>query len=151
MFTTDTSDENKVFINPIQEFPGRLVVYSVNRCEDQVIGFEFVSKQYESNPRCCGSAIVNLCVPVEVPNPIELHNAEFWATDDPCYKDWVTKKTEEPGIEIQRDNEEKVTGILVRFSKHDTCCYPLQMAFKLYGFDESECKYFLTSGLLIFR
>lgn len=151
MFTNDTSDQNKRIINAVQESPGRLAVYSINRCEDQVIGFEFVSKIYESNPRCCGSAIVNLCVPIEVINPIELDSAEFWATDDPCYKDWIIKKVEEPHIEIQRNLENNVTGILIRFSKNDTCCYPSSMAFRLYSFDESGCKYLLSSGLLVFR
>lgn len=153
MFTNDTSDENKPLINPVQYSPGRLSLYSINRCEDQVIGFEFITKQYQSNPRCCGSAIVNLCVPIEVIQPIELQRAEFWATDDPCYKDWIVKKIAEPYIEIQRNNDDLVTGILVRFS-NETCCYPLQMAYKLYAFqtvDNIECKYLLSSGLLLFR
>ena len=151
MFTNDTSDNNKVFINPVQESPGRLAIYSINRCEDQVIGFEFISKRYENNPRCFGSAIVNLCVPVEVVTPIQLDRAEFWATDDTCYKDWLVKQTTEPSIEVQRDSNDAVTGVLVRFSQHDTCCYPLSMAFRLYAFDTSNCKYLLSSGLLIFR
>lgn len=151
MFTNDNSDEGKRTINAIQESPGRLSVYSVNRCEDQVIGFEFVSRQYQVTPRCCGSAIVNLCVPIEVLSPIELEGAEFLATDDPCYKSWIVKKNEEPNVELQRDDDDNVTGILVRFSRDDTCCYPSQMAFRLYGSDTTECKFLLSSGLLIFR
>lgn len=151
MFVNDTSDENKILVNPIQESPNRLSVYSINRCEDQVIGFEFVTRQYQNNPTCFGSAIINLCVPIEVLSPLDIYNVEFWATDDPCYKDWTIKKTEEPFIEIQRDNDEQVTGILVRFSDDESCCYPISMAYKLYAFDETGCKYLLSSGLLIFR
>ncbi len=56
-----------------------------------------------------------------------------------------------PQIEIQRDVNQGVTGILVRFSQLETCCYPLNMAYKLYAIDESGCKYTITKGLLIFR
>lgn len=151
MFTSDNSDENKLLVNPIQESPGRLAIYSINRCEDQVIGFEFTTKQYQTNPTCCGSAIVNLCIPIQVITPIELASAEFWATDDPCYKDWIIKKTNNPFIEIQRDNDDKVTGILVRFSQTESCCYPVNIAYRLYAFSEEDCKYLLSSGLLVFR
>ncbi len=119
MFTNDNNDKNKRIINPIQESPGRLAVYAINRCEDQVIGFEFVSRQYQSDPKCCGSVIVNLCVPIELLDPIQLEKAEFWATDDACYKNWVVKKVSEPHLEIQRDVDGDVTGILVRFSNEE--------------------------------
>lgn len=151
MFTNDTSDTNRRIVNAIQESPGRLSIYSINRCEDQVIGFEFVSRQYESSPHCCGSTIVNLCVPIEVLSPIQFNTAEFLAGDDGCYKEWIISKTEEPDVEIQRDTDNKVTGVLVRFSRHDTCCYPINMAFKLRGIDVNGCNILLSSGLLIFR
>jgi hypothetical protein len=151
MFTSNTSDENKIITNPIQESPGRLAVYAINRCEDQVIGFEFVSKNYQNNPQCCGSAIVNLCIPVELITPIQLDRAEFWATDDPYYKEWILKYEIEPYIEVQRDFNNNVTGILVRFSQTDTCCYPINMAYRLYAFALDGSKYLLSSGLLFFR
>lgn len=151
MFTNDTSDENKLIVNPIQNSPNRLAVYAINRCEDQVIGFEFVTRKYQSNPTCFGSAIVNLCIPVEILSPIELENAEFWATNDTCYKDWIIQKKLPSEIEVQRDIDDKVTGILVRFSNEESCCYPLNMAFRLYGFDNNNCKFLISTGLLIFR
>lgn len=149
MFTT--TNQEKKLVNAVQESPGRLLTCLVNRCEDQVIGFEFVVKEYQSNPRCCGNAIVNLCVPIDFINPIQLARAEFWATDDPCYKDWTVKKTKLPSIELQRNTALAVTGILVRFSDEESCCYPLNMAFILYGIDANDCKYRLSNGLLIFR
>lgn len=146
------SSDNGVTANSIQETPKRLAVYGINRCEDQVIGFEFVSKQYTQDPPvCCSNNLIHLCVPVEVVTPIVLETAEFWATSDPCYKDWEVKKTEEPSIEVQRDTDDNATGILVRFSRYESCCYPIQMAFRLYALDSQGCKYTLSYGLLIFR
>lgn len=155
MFTQPIKNENKVFVNPVQESPNRISIYGINKCEDQVIGFEFVSNQYVDDPRCCGNIMAHLCIPIEIVTPIQLDSVEFWATDDPCYKEWVIQKNQEPDVEIQRIDAEDsadVTGIVVRFSQYDTCCYPPQMAFRLYGFDTATgCKYILSAGLLMFR
>lgn len=150
-FTNNNSDNGKKFVNAIQESPLRLDVCSVNRCEDQVIGFEFVAKGYQVNPQCCGNAIVNMCVPIEVLDPIPYDSIEFWATEDTCYKDWTIIKKNSPEIEIQRNSDDKVTGVLVRFSKTESCCYPLNMAYKLFAFDETGCKHSIATGLLVFK
>lgn len=144
------SNEPGVFANSIQENPARVSIYGINRCEDQVIGFEFISKQYNNNPEC-RNQILQLCIPIEVKAPIVLDTAEFWATSDPCYKDWEIKKTEEPSIEVQRDSDDNATGVLVRFSRFESCCYPIQMAFRLYALDDQGCKYRIAHGTLIFR
>lgn len=153
MFTkeTGTLSDSGVYTNSVQENPSRVSIYGINRCEDQVIGFEFISRQYINNPTCCGTNIPHLCIPIEIVTPIVLETVEFWATDDPCYKDWTVKKIEEPSVEIQRDSEDNATGILVRFFKNESCCYPPQMAFKLLSIDSTGCKYTLSHGLLIFR
>lgn len=151
MFTPDKKKEGKVFVNPVQESPQRLSIYAINKCEDQVIGFEFISNQYTNDPTCTNNILINLCVPIEVVTPIEIESAEFWVTDDPCFKDWLVKKIAEPDIEIQRDTNSNAIGIVVRFSQYETCCYPSQAAFRLYGFDDNGCKYTLSSGLIIFR
>lgn len=151
MFTQDIENENKIFINPVQESPTRISIYGINRCEDQVIGFEFITKQYVDNPTCIGGINHFLCIPVNVTAPITLEEVQFWATDDPCYKDWTVKKDKEPDVEIQRDGDSNATGVVVRFSQYETCCYPPQLAFRLYAFDSTGCKYLLSSGLLIFR
>lgn len=151
MFTQDIEDENKVIVNPVQESPSRSSIYAINRCEDQVIGFEFISKKYIDNPICCSSISHHLCIPIDVVTPIPLDTVEFWATDDPCYKDWIIKKNTEPDVEVQRDGDNNVTGIIVRFSQYESCCYPLQLAFRLYALDSEGCKYSLSSGLLLIR
>lgn len=151
MFTPDKNKEGKVFVNPIQESPQRVSIYAINKCEDQVIGFEFISSQYTDAPVCHNNILINLCVPIDIVTPITIDRAEFWATDDPCFNEWVVKKTLLPDVEIERNVELNATGILVRFSQYETCCYPTQLAFRLYGFDDTGCKYTLSSGLIIFR
>lgn len=146
------TESSKDYVNPIQTSPLRASIYSINRCQDEVIGFEFVKQQYiPRSIRFCNNVAVSLCSPVETVNPIILENAEFWATDDPCYQKWIVKKIELPDIEIQRDVDDKVIGILVRFFNYESCCYPVQMAFRLQGIDSSGCKFILASGLLIFK
>lgn len=151
MFTNNFDNENKLLINPVQETPPRSQLYALNKCEDQVIGFEFISREYESNPNCFNGISIHLCVPVEVVKPISVDSVEFTATNDPCYKDLIVQKTELPEIEILRDIDSNCTGILVRFSQYESCCYPNQMAFKLYLKDDTGCKYTISSGLLFFR
>lgn len=145
------SSDNGVVANSVQENPSRLSLYGINRCEDQVIGFEFVTKQYTKEPDCCSNNLIHLCAPIEVVTPIVLEKAEFWATSDTCYQDWEIKKTEEPSIEVQRDTNGDATGVLVRFSRYESCCYSIQMAFRLYALDSQGCKYRLAYGSLIFR
>jgi hypothetical protein len=147
-----TSEQSGTYINPIQTKPERINIYGINRCEDQVIGFEFVAKQYIDQPiKCCNSAFPHLCTPIEISSPIVLENVEFWATEDSCYQDWTVKKVTAPFIEVQRDSNNNATGILVRFSKNESCCYPVQMAFRLLNFDSTGCKYSIATGLLVFR
>lgn len=151
MLTSNKSDENLSYINPIQTKPIRNSIYLMNRCEDQVIGFEFVSKKYNQQTSCCSSLITHLCAPIEIISPIDIVSAEFQATDDECYKEWIVKKTTVPSIELQLNQDNKVIGVLVRFFSNETCCYPFQMAFKLFGIDNQGCKYSLSSGLLVFK
>jgi len=141
-----------MFVNPVQEKPIRSYIYGVNKCEDQTIGFQFVKEllQQKEN-RCCNNIAVNVCIPVEVIDPIEIDSAEFIATNDPCYLINIIDKTESPDIELQYDDDDKVIGILVRFYKYESCCYPPQMAFKLYAIDETGCKFSLSTGLLLFK
>lgn len=148
---TNISENSGVFVNTVQEFPQRSSIYSINKCEDQVIGFEFVEKQLNSQTQCCSNSLVHLCAPIIVSSNIPLENVEFYATDDPCFKDWVVIKKDTPSVEIQRDVNNNATGILVRFFNHETCCYPTQMGFKLYGIDVNDCKYSIARGLLIFK
>lgn len=150
MLTNIKENENKVFVNPIQETPQRTSIYSISRCENQVIGFEFIKLKSENNTNCLNNVLINLCVPIEVLSPIEIESAEFRATDDPCFKEWVTIKDKEPELEIQRDSSNLVTGILVRFGS-ETCCYSTQMAYKLIGKDKNNSIFSLSQGLLIFK
>lgn len=142
--------EDTIFVNSVQETPKRVAVYAVNRCEDQVIGFEFVTKSYNKSS-CCPNELIHLCVPIELVSSIPLEKAYFLATDDPCYKSWIVNKEIDPHISIQRNTSGEATGILVRFFANETCCYPHQMAFRLYGLDQNDCKFSLASGLLIFK
>lgn len=154
MFTEKNKNQNEesvVFVNPIQEYPIRSSVYAINKCEDQVIGFEFVTKSKTAKGKCFNGVPINVCVPVEVSSQVELSEVEFLATDDPCYQNWKITKTEKPSIEVQYDlNGEYAVGVLVRFFKEDTCCYPSQMAFRLNAID-NKCKYSISRGLLVFR
>ena len=149
--SSETLQESSTFVNPIQEIPIRHSIYSINKCEDQVIGFEFVAhKLSPEKTYLCNNIAVSLCVPLENVKPFDLDTAEFWATDDPCYNSWLVKKITTPEVDIQRDVDNKVIGILVRFSKNESCCYPLNMAFRLYGIID-DCKFSLSQGLLIFK
>lgn len=151
MFTPNTENSGIVYVSPVQEAPLRLNIYSIDRCMDQTIGFEFLTNEYPSNPKCFGKVLVNLCVPVPIVSEIVLTSAEFVATDDPCFKDFIVDINTFPEIELIRNPTGNVTGILVRFYRQDTCCYPTQMAFQLWGYDANGCKSILARGLLSFR
>lgn len=148
--TTLEQDQIDVFVNPIQESPQRVSIYSISKCEDQVIGFEFVSIGKSPTFKCFGKTLVNFCDSIEIPTPISLKSIIFKATSDPCYIDWEIEKTTDPDIEVQYSNT-KISGVMVRFFKNETCCFPSQMAFKLIGTDINCSTFSLASGLLVFK
>lgn len=146
-----TSDDT-IILNPAQERPKRLSIYAINRCENQVIGFEFTKKeQVPTSTNFCNNVVVNSCVIVESPVSLGSESFEFLATDDPCFDNWLINKTESPHIEIQKNDDDLVVGVLVNFFKDETKCLPNQIAFRLYINDENNCRYRLSSGLLLIR
>lgn len=152
MFThEDIQNENKIIVNPVQEYPQRVSVYSLYKCEDQVIGFEFLKRE-ESGTKCFNNILVNLCVPIEMIYPLEnIESVEFIATDDPCYTDCLVIKTTTPDIEIERDIDNNILGILVKFFREETCCFPTQLSFKLLAVHENGSKFSIARGLLVFK
>lgn len=151
MFTPNTENDGVIHVNPVQISPHRLSIYGIDRCQDQVIGFEFVTNEYSSDPKCFGNILINLCVPVEVLSELVIDSAEFVATDDPCFKEFIIDIKESPQITLQRNIDNNVTGVIVHFYKQDTCCYPNQMAFQLWGTTEEGCRSIIARGLLYFR
>lgn len=141
-----------VTTSSIQFSPLRNQIYAIDRCADSVIGFEFVQKSLVVRQNnLCNNVLVNLCVPVNSVSPMDIKSARFIATEDTCFKDYKIDQSTAPFVEIQRDSANLATGILIRFFKPDTCCYPLQMAFRLLIIDQNDCEIIISKGILYLR
>lgn len=136
------------FSNPVQFQPVNTSLYAIDRCTDTAIGFEFYQQQVQPTQfRYCNKILVTECVPVAIPQSMNLSKVEFYATEDPCYRLWDVYKSSENtnDIELQYNENENVIGVIVRFFSTETEDLPIRMAYRLYGY-EDDCKILLAQG-----
>lgn len=132
-------------------------VIKILGCMDSVVGFEIKTLEPTiTKRRYCNKVLVHECVPVPELEPLALDRVEFLATNDPCYrffnlfKSSDTIGTVEPTITLQynEDEEPLVIGILVNFTKEETCCLPLRMSYRINGYDPDGMRVNLGQGNL---
>lgn len=133
-----------------------LIPYSavkIDGCSEARLGFDFLSEQPStSRRRYCNKVLVHECVTVPEVEPLALERVEFLATDDPCYtffnlfKSSNTVGDTEPTIELQLDEDDLVIGVLINFTREETCCLPLRMSYRLNAYDEDGTKMTLSQG-----
>ena len=128
----------------------------VNGCSNSTVGFQFLDNQPQTGRRrYCNKVLVHECVVVPEDNPMDLSKVEFIATSDPCYRFFEIFKSsvevagEDPTVTLQLNDDDLVEGVLVEFTPEETCCLPLRMAYRLYGFDAvSGDRFLLSNGSL---
>lgn len=134
-----------------------IVPYStvkIDGCSEAKLGFDFLSEQPSiGKRRYCNKVLVHECISVPEISPLELDRVEFLATDDPCYKFFNVYKSSdqieeiEPAIELQID-EYDVIGVIITFSAEEIEALPLQMSYRLYGYDPLDNRMILAQGNL---
>lgn len=127
----------------------------VQGCADATVGFQFLENQPAvAERRYCNKVLVHECIDVPEIDPVALVKAEFMATDDSCYRLFnIFKSSEEveevlPTIDIQLNDDDLAVGLLVNFKKTETCCLPLRMSYRLYGYLDSDNRILLSNGNL---
>lgn len=128
----------------------------VNGCSNNTVGFEFlVNQQQTGKRRYCNKVLVHECVTVPEDSPLDLSKVEFLATSDPCYRTFELFKSSEtvagvePTVTLQLNVDDLVEGVLVEFLGTETCCQPLRLAYRLYGYvTDSEERVLLSNGSL---
>jgi hypothetical protein len=135
---------------------GQDVQYSIVKiqgCTDLTLGFDILNQEPRvSKRRYCNKVLVHECVTVPVSDPLPLVKAELMATDDPCYSLFNIFKSSEivdevpASITLQLDDADLVIGLIVDFVKTDTCCLPLRMAYRLYGYYADGTRILLSNG-----
>ncbi len=130
-------------VNDDQSLPYGVV--KVQGCADVTVGFNILNEEPQvSKRRYCNKVLVHECVSIPVPDPIDLVKAEFMATDDPCYSVFNVFKSSvliddiQPTVTLQLNGDNLVIGLLVKFAKTDTCCMPLRMSYRFYGYPPEE-------------
>jgi hypothetical protein len=146
------------FTQPVNNEPTLLYnTVKIQGCVDSSVGFNLLkSEPAISKRRYCNKILVHECIPADVSAPMELTKVEFLATDDPCYAEFSVYKSSEtvdsvsPTIELQlnTDDYEKVIGVLVHFTKEETCGQPVRLAYRLYGYMPEGDKILLSIGNL---
>ncbi len=143
-FTTTTSDVPKL---PYSSF-------RINGCSNSNIEFFLIENlPVTKERRYCNKILVHECISAPFSAPLTLDKAEFLATSDPCYNTFeIFKSSEEvngqpTSIELIFDETGDTTSVLVQFTDIETCCVPLSMTYKLYGYVGDE-KILLSIGRL---
>lgn len=131
-------------------------IVKINGCADTTIGFDLLdSNPTVSKRRYCNKVLVHECVSVPAVSPLALSKVEFLATSDSCYKFFEVFKSSEtvdgvdPSITLELNGDDEVVAIAVSFLTDETCCLPLRMAYRLYGYDPDGVRILLTSGNLL--
>jgi len=127
----------------------------IQGCTDIDVGFDILdSNPTVSKRRYCNKVLVHECVSVPVVDPMVLERAEFMATADPCYSVFnVFKSSIEidevpPTVTLQLNDDDLVIGVIVHFVKTETCCLPLRMSYRLYGYIDADSRVLLANGNL---
>lgn len=137
---------------------GQTLPYNVVKifgCSDTTVGFQILSEvPTVGKRRYCNKVLVHECVTVPELEPLALSRVEFLSTDDSCYKYFnLFKSSDDIGtiastIDLQLNVDELVIGILVNFTKAETCCLPLRMAYRINAYDEDNVRINLAQGNL---
>lgn len=130
-------------------------VLKVQGCADVTIGFNILQDEPQiGKRRYCNKVLVHECVSIPINDPLDLVRVDFLATSDPCYKFFeIFKSSEEidydlPTIELQFNEDYLVVGVLLKFSRTDTCCLPLRLAYRLHGYTPTDERILLSNGNL---
>lgn len=138
-----------------QSLPSNII--KIFGCSDTTVAFELL----DSNPtvaarRYCNKVLVHECVSVPQSDPMDLEKIEFLATSDSRYKIFeIFKSTVEvdgvdSSIEQELDGDDNTTAISVTFTANDTCCLPLRLAYRLYGYiTDTHERVLLSNGNLL--
>lgn len=136
--------------------------FRINGCSDSNIEFTLLENlPVTKERRYCNKVLVHECISAPFEAPLPLTKAEFIATSDPCYSTFELFKSSEgqfgiastitlvPTSDESDDSpsgDEEIGSILVQFTEIETCCLPLSMTYKLYGYEDDETKLLLSTG-----
>jgi hypothetical protein len=131
-------------------------VLKIYGCSDTNVGFDLIETMPTvSARRYANKVLVHECVSIPQISPMELLKVEFLATADSCYSRFEVFKSSEtvdtvpPSITLTLDDYDLVTSILVSFDKDETCCLPLRLAYRLYGYTDDDSRVLLSNGNLL--
>lgn len=137
--------------------PLPLNVIKIFGCSDTAVGFELL----DSNPsvaarRYCNKVLVHECVSIPQADPMDLEKVEFLATSDSRYKVFEIFKSTVEVDNVDSSIEQELNGggfttvIAVTFSANDTCCLPLRLTYRLYGYiTDTHERVLLSNGNLL--
>ncbi len=126
-------------------------------CSDTTVAFELLdSKPTVGTRRYCNKVLVHECVSVPQADPMDLEKIEFLATSDSRYKVFEIFKSTvivdnvAPSIEQELDDDDLTTAISVTFFSNETCCLPLRLTYRLYGYvTDTHERVLLSNGNLL--
>lgn len=143
-FTQGKQDEEVAFLS-----------LSLEGCTDTQIDFLFFDNAPELKEKFyCNRIIERICVNDPSEAGLGIVEAAFVAYGDACQKNADVEKTSwaiTPTVTLNKvvGNPDLVSSITVMFDKADTCCSVAQeLAFRLWGYDETNIKRLLSKGVL---
>lgn len=126
--------------------------FRINGCSDSTVEFDLIENlPVTKERRYANRVLVHECISAPFEAPLDLIKAEFIATSDPCYSRFELFKSSEaiygeaPTITFTLNEDDEVITVIVDFKEKETCCKPLSMTYKLYGYTESD-KILLSTG-----